>query len=463
MQFCLNDDRFFYHTKDLFPWRRRDRHERALARYFNALGSTVAGYDKTPSGLTDQLIKEGIDIHFHDSVDNIPETFRVKEGTLIVLTPAIPDDHRELLFFRKNDFPILKRAEVLGMITRNRKTIAVAGTHGKTTVTTLIAWIMSHTKESCSAFLGGISKNFSSNLVLNKQSHWVVAEADEYDRSFLHLHPYAAVITAMDADHLDIYGNIEELHKSFALFTGQISHEGFLVIKKGLPVAKTASGPRVFTYSLDDKADYFASAITLKEAVYTFDVVTPAGTIGSVSLNHPGLVNIENAVAAVAVTHQLGCEERIIRESLASFSGSQRRFDYVLKTGDFVFIDDYAHHPTEIEATVRSVRALYPGKRITGIFQPHLYSRTRDLAIEFARSLSLLDELILLEIYPAREKPLKGVSAESILRHVTIADKMICSRKEVVDVLKGKRTDVLITMGAGDIDRLIEPIKNIYR
>jgi UDP-N-acetylmuramate--alanine ligase len=435
----------------------------ALARYFHTLGKKVAGYDKTPSVLTDQLIKEGIDIHFNDSADNIPEPYRAKEGTLIVLTPAIPEDHRELLYFRKNGFSLLKRAEVLGMITRSRKTIAVAGTHGKTTVTTMIAWIMSHTKESCSAFLGGISKNFNSNLVLNPQSQWIVAEADEYDRSFLHLHPYAAVITAMDADHLDIYGNLEELHKSFARFTGQISREGFLVMKKGLPVERPGPGYRVLTYSLDENADYFASAIRLNQTVYTFDIRTPSGTIQSVSLDHPGLVNIENAIAAVAVAHQLGCGESTIRESLASFSGSQRRFDYVLKTGSFVFIDDYAHHPREIEATVRSVRALYPGKRITGIFQPHLYSRTRDLAVEFARSLSLLDELILLEIYPAREKPLKGVSSESILRHVTIADKRICSKQELAGVLKSKKTEVLITMGAGDIDRLIEPIKNIYR
>jgi UDP-N-acetylmuramate--alanine ligase len=434
----------------------------ALARYFNTLGKKVAGYDKTPSALTDQLIKEGIAIHFKDAVENIPEPFRVKEDTLVVLTPAIPEDHRELLFFRKKGFSLLKRAEVLGIITDSRKTIAVAGTHGKTTVTTMIAWIMSHTKESCSAFLGGISKNFNSNLVLNTQSQWIVAEADEYDRSFLHLHPYAAVVTAMDADHLDIYGNLEELHKSFARFTGQINREGFLVIKKGLPV-RNDQGCRVITYSLDEKADYFATNITLNESVYTFDVSTPSGPIRSVSLNHPGMVNIENAIAAVAVTHQLGCGENTIRTSLSSFSGTRRRFDYVLKTDDLVFIDDYAHHPREIEATVRSVRALYPGKRITGIFQPHLYSRTRDLAVEFARSLSLLDELILLEIYPAREKPLKGVSSESILRHVTIADKMICSSERLVDLLKTKKAEILITMGAGDIDRLIEPIKNIVR
>jgi UDP-N-acetylmuramate--alanine ligase len=434
----------------------------ALARYFNALGKKVAGYDKTPSALTSQLIKEGIDIHFNDSVDNIPELYRKKEDTLVVITPAIPDNHDELNFFRKNAFIMLKRAEVLGLITRNKKSIAIAGTHGKTTITTMISWILSHTKESCSAFLGGISKNFNSNLVWHSQSEWVVVEADEYDRSFLQLYPYAAVITSMDADHLDIYGNLQELQKSFGEFIAQVKENGFLVIKKGLPMNKSGLNCRVFTYSMNENADYRASAIRLEKAVYTFDVSTPSGIIRSVSLNHPGLLNIENAVAAIAVTHQLGCGEDIIRNSLAGFSGSQRRFDYILKTDNLVFIDDYAHHPREIEATLKSVRELYPGKHITGVFQPHLYTRTRDLAVDFARSLSLLDELILLEIYPAREKPIRGISADSILRHVTIKDKMICKKSALVDVLKQKHVEVLVTMGAGDIDRCIEPIKKIY-
>ena len=434
----------------------------ALARYFNALGKKVAGYDKTPSSLTDQLIKEGMDIHFDDSVENIPESFRKKGGTLIVITPAIPDDHTELGYFMANSFILLKRAEVLGLITRNRKTVAIAGTHGKTTVTTMISWIMSHTRESCSAFLGGISKNFNNNLVLNLQSEWIVAEADEYDRSFLQLHPYAAVVTAMDADHLDVYGNLEELHKSFGRFMDQINSNGFLILKKGLPVNTSDLYCRVFTYSMNEKADYYASGIRLNKDVYTFDINTPAGIMRSVSLSQPGLLNIENAVAAVAVTHRLGCGEGIIRDSLGTFSGSQRRFDYIIKTDSIVFIDDYAHHPKEIEATVRSIKDLYPGKRITGVFQPHLYSRTRDLAIEFARSLSLLDELILLEIYPAREKPIRGISAETILRHVTIKDKIMCRKSALVDILKRKHVEVLVTMGAGDIDRYIEPIKKIY-
>ncbi len=434
----------------------------ALARYFNALGKKVAGYDRTPSSLTSQLIKEGIDIHFKDSADHIPVLYRKLEGTLVVYTPAIPDDHQELNYFRKNAFTMLKRAEVLGLITRNKKSVAVAGTHGKTTIATMISWILSHTEASCSAFLGGISKNFNSNLVLHSQSEWVVAEADEYDRSFLQLHPYAAVITSMDADHLDIYGNLQELHRSFGEFITQISNKGFLVIKKGLPVDLSLLNCKVFTYSMNEMADYHASSVRLDKAVYYFDVNTPSGLIRSVSLNHPGLLNIENAVAAIAVAHQLDCEEDIIRNALATFSGNQRRFDVILKTEDLIYIDDYAHHPREIEATLRSLKELYPGKRITGIFQPHLYSRTRDLALDFARSLSLLDELILLDIYPAREKPIRGVSADSILRHVHIKDKMICRNSELLNVLKQKHVEVLITMGAGDIDRFIEPIKKIY-
>ena len=434
----------------------------AIARYFNALGKSTAGYDKTPSMLTSRLIEEGIELHFDDSVNQIPEPYRRKEGMLVIVTPAIPDDHKELNFFRKNDFIILKRAELLGLITRNKKTIAVAGTHGKTTITTMISWMLSHTEESCSAFLGGISKNFNSNLVLHPQSDWMVVEADEYDRSFLHLYPFAAVITSMDADHLDIYGDLKALHESFVKFASQVNPNGFLVVKNGLPLYKSDCNCRILTYSMKEKADYFASAIRLDDVNYSFDVSTPAGVMKSLKLNHPGLLNVENAVAAIAIAHQLGCREDIIRHSLAAFNGNQRRFDIIIKTDNFIYIDDYAHHPREIEATLRSLKELVPGKRITGVFQPHLYTRTRDLAEDFARSLSLLDELILLEIYPAREKPIRGVSSDSILRHVSIKDKMICSKSILVDTLRQKHIEVLVTMGAGDIDRFIEPIKKIY-
>ncbi len=434
----------------------------ALARYFMAMGKKAAGYDKTPSALTAQLINEGIEIHFDDSVDQVPGPYRQKDGTLVVMTPAIPDDHHELEFFRKNAFVILKRAEVLGLITRNKKTIAVAGTHGKTTVTTMISWILSHTRESCTAFLGGISKNFNSNLVLNPESDRIVVEADEYDRSFLQLHPFAAVITSMDADHLDIYGDLKSLHGSFDEFASRVSKNGFLVAKKGLPVIKTDLDCRILTYAMNEKADYYATGLRLEKSMYSFDVGTPEGLIQSLTLDHPGLLNVENAVAAVAVAHQLGCGEDIIRSSLAAFSGNQRRFDIIIKTDNLVYIDDYAHHPREIEATLRSLRELYPGRKITGIFQPHLYTRTRDLADDFARSLNLLDELILLEIYPAREEPIKGVTSDSILRNVNLKDKMICSKSELVEILRKKHVEVLVTMGAGDIDRFVEPIKKIY-
>ena len=431
----------------------------ALARYFNALGNKVAGYDKTPTALTSQLIKEGIDIHFDDAVKSIPDPYRLREGTLVVYTPAVPGDHNEMKYFRRNGFELLKRAEVLGLITRNKKTIAIAGTHGKTTVTTMISWIMSHTQLSCSAFLGGISKNFDNNLVLNRQSEWVIAEADEYDRSFLHLRPYAALITSMDADHLDIYGNIDALHGSFNTFAAQVNQSGFIVMKKGLPIDESLLKCRIFTYSVKERADFTASGIQLKNTVYTFNVETPNGVIGSITLQHPGLLNVENAVGAVALTHLLGCDGKIIRESLATFTGNQRRFDYILKSERIVYIDDYAHHPEEIEATLLSIRELFPGKKITGVFQPHLFTRTRDLASQFGRSLSLLDDLILLEIYPAREEPIEGISSESILRHVTIENKMICRKSELLTILKSRKIEVLVTMGAGDIDRFIEPIK----
>jgi UDP-N-acetylmuramate--alanine ligase len=434
----------------------------ALARYFHAMGKIVAGYDRSPTALTKQMINEGIYIHYDDSARSIPEPFLNRKKTLVVFTPAIPRDNEILGYFRDNRYTLLKRAEILGLIAEDKLTIAIAGTHGKTTVTTMIAWIMSHTRESCSAFLGGISKNFNNNLYLQPSSNRVIAEADEYDRSFLHLHPFGAVITSMDADHLDIYGDIKELYRSFNLFAAQINPSGFLVIKKGLPMEGGARlDCRIYSYSVKEKADYFAANITLKDDRYTFDVNTPDGVIHSLSPGHPGMVNVENAVAAVAVCHLMGCDGPVIRQALASFSGNQRRFDVILKTGRIIFIDDYAHHPSEIEATILSARELYPGKRITGVFQPHLYSRTRDLALEFASSLSLLDELILLDIYPAREKPIPGITADSIFRHVTLKKKMMVSGSSWLEMLKEKKPEVLITMGAGDIDQIVEPIKQI--
>ncbi len=435
----------------------------ALARYFNALGKQTAGYDRAPSALTSQLQKEGIELHFKSSLNNIPLAFCKRENTLIIYTPALPADDEELTYFRKNGFTILKRAEVLGLITRCKKTIAVAGTHGKTTVSTMIAWILNHTHESCNAFLGGISKNFNNNLVLNAQSKRIVVEADEYDRSFLQLYPFAAVITAMDADHLDIYGNISELHQAFNEFASQIDPAGFLVYKKGLPVDTSLIKCKHYTYSINEKADFYASNVKIENEAYIFDVCTPEGIIKSVSIIHPGMMNVENAVAATAVAKMLGCSDSEIKNRLSQFSGNHRRFDYILKTDRFIYIDDYAHHPKEIEATILSIKEMYRGRRITGIFQPHLYSRTKDLAPEFAQSLSLLDELILLDIYPAREKPIKNVTSELIFRQVTIKDKTMCRKEELLDVIKNKQIELLVTMGAGDIDQLVAPIKKYFQ
>lgn len=435
----------------------------ALARYFNALGKKAAGYDRTSSALTNQLQQEGIEIHFESSVNNIPPEFRKKEGTLVIFTPALPADDEELTYFRKNGFSILKRAEVLGLITRNKKTIAVAGTHGKTTISTMISWILKHTGESCNAFLGGISKNFNSNLVLNPQSARIVVEADEYDRSFLHLYPFAAVITAMDADHLDIYGNVNELHKAFNEFAAQIDPAGFLIYKKGLPVNKSIIKCKFYTYSVNEKADFYATNVRTENESYIFDIHTPSGVIPSVSIIHPGMMNVENSVAAAAVATLLGCSYNEIKTPLSQFSGNQRRFDYIIKTDKLVFIDDYAHHPKEIEATILSVRELYRHRRITGVFQPHLYSRTKDLAGEFAQSLSLLDELILLDIYPAREEPIENVTSDLIFRQVTLKNKTLCRKEELLEVIKNKKIELLVTMGAGDIDQLVEPIKKHFQ
>ncbi len=431
----------------------------ALARYFNAGGKHVSGYDRTSSSLTQKLSSEGIGIHYEDAPEQIPEPFRSPENTWVVYTPAVPGDLAELNYFKTHGFTIYKRSEMLGQITRNHKTVAVAGTHGKTTVSTMIACLMSQSKQGCNAFLGGISKNFDSNLVLNAQSDWVVTEADEFDRSFLQLHPYAGVVTAMDADHLDIYGNAESMRQAFNGFINQIDKQGILIMKNGLPVDAGNMPERTYTYSLNGPADFHADNIRLEETRYHFDLTGPEIQVRDLSLEHPGLVNVENAVAASAMGVLLQLDSDQIRETLRGFSGIQRRFDYQIKTGRIVYIDDYAHHPKEIEATLRSVRELYPGKKITGIFQPHLYSRTRDFAEGFAESLGLLDRLILLDIYPARELPIKGVTSDIIFSQVRIKDKIACSKDDLLNVLKQLDIEILITLGAGDIDRMAEPIR----
>lgn len=436
----------------------------ALARYFLSIGKSVAGYDKGLTSLTQKLIKEGAHIHFNDNIDLIPDEFKKPEElihTLVIYTPAIPNEHNELSFFNDKGYNILKRSELLGLIAEKKTTIAVAGTHGKTTISTMIAHILSKTETGCNAFLGGISRNFNTNLILSPQSNLLVTEADEYDRSFLKLFPDYAVISSMDADHMDIYGNMEELKTAFGRFASQV--KGYLVIKKGVDISFAASNnARLLYYSGNAETDFYAQNIRLVEGYYIFDFVIPGGIIKDIKLGQPGMYNIENAVAALAVAWLLQTKSEILAKSLESFKGIQRRFDVQLKKENLVYIDDYAHHPVEISACVKSTRELYPGRKITGIFQPHLYSRTRDLANEFAESLDLLDKLILLDIYPAREKPIKGITSKIIFDKVKINDKILCSNKDLMNVLKNESPEVLLTMGAGNIDEFIDPIKEMF-
>lgn len=435
----------------------------ALARYFRASGKSVAGYDRTCTDLTRQLEGEGIDIHYSDSPEHIPPSFRSAESTLVVFTPAVPPDHKEMAYFKTLGCTLYKRSQVLGLVTRDKRTIAVAGTHGKTTVSTMIAHLMTAAGPGCNALLGGIAKNFGSNLVLQGESEWMVTEADEFDRSFLQLFPYAAVVTSMDPDHLDIYGDESSMVEAFNQFIRQINRQGWLLIKAGLPVDRAASPSRVYTYALQGQADFHADNIHIENRRYNFDLVGPGLVLKDLSLEHPGLINVENAVAAVATAVLAQLDHNRIRTALEGFTGILRRFDVHIQSKDIVYIDDYAHHPKEIEATLLSVRDLYPDKKITGIFQPHLYSRTRDLAEGFARSLSLLDKLILLDIYPARELPIAGVSAAMIFEGVTTPDKIMCSKEELLQVIKETEVEVLITLGAGDIDKFTGPLTKFLK
>jgi UDP-N-acetylmuramate--alanine ligase len=432
----------------------------ALARFYKHEGYEVAGYDKTPSDLTGELQNEGIDIHFDDCVAAIPEQFRNKD-TLVVYTPAIPNNSVELNYFRDIGNEPLKRSAVLGTIAKDKKVLAVAGTHGKTTTSTLLAYIMDIASEGCTAFLGGVSKNFDNNFVLS-ESKWLVAEADEYDRSFLRLYPHIAIVTAADADHLDIYGTEKEMKRAFGDFVSQIDSNGALILKKGTNISLDKLPCKIFSYSYDDReADIYAYNIELKQGFFKFDIHTPAGTIDNCTLGLPGWVNIENAVAAVAASILAGADIDKIREALNTFTGVKRRFDIRVNTPERVYIDDYAHHPEELRAAITSVRQMFAGRKITGIFQPHLYTRTRDFAAGFAESLSLLDELILLDIYPARELPVKGVTSEIIFDKVRLEKKTMSNKEDLMNVLASKDIDVLITLGAGDIDRFAEPITKL--
>ncbi|CAN5403932.1 UDP-N-acetylmuramate--L-alanine ligase [soil metagenome] len=434
----------------------------AIARYFHAHGKTVAGYDKTPTQLTDELILEGIEVHFEDNPVAVKNRKLEIENCLVVYTPAVPKDHKELNYFLSNGFTVLKRSQVLGLITQNHFTIAVAGTHGKTTTSSMIAHILRSSGINCTAFLGGISKNYDSNLLLpaepNKPSV-VVVEADEYDRSFLTLHPDIAVITSMDADHLDIYGDKNYMEDSYRLFAQQVKENGVLISRSGLPVGKTKSRQR--QYSLSGPADYAASSIEIKNHQYYFNWVSSNGSIENLATLMPGRHNVENIIAAISVAKELKIADEKIFTAVHSYAGVKRRFEYQVKTENTVFIDDYAHHPEELRACISSVRELYPDKKITGIFQPHLFTRTRDFVDGFAKSLSLLDELILLDIYPARELPIPGVTSELILGKVSIPNKTLCRKTDVMGEMNAKKIEVLLTLGAGDIDQLVEPIKKL--
>lgn len=435
----------------------------ALARYFKAKGFEVAGYDRTSSELTRELEQEGLPIHYEDSVDLIPSAFRDKASTLVVYTPAVPVTMGEFVWFKENGFEIMKRSQVLGEVTRMQRAICISGTHGKTTTSTMTSHLLHNSHVECNAFLGGISKNFSRNLLLSEKSDLVVVEADEYDHSFLTLSPYMAVVTAVDADHLDIYGTEENYRKGFEDFTSLIIPGGVLLMKKGLPIQpRLQKDVKFYTYSVKE-GDFHAENIRIGGGEIIFDFVTPERVIRDIELGVPVYVNIENGVAAMTMAYLNGATDEEIRKAMKSFAGVKRRFDFHIKTKDFAFLDDYAHHPQELKSSIESVRALYPGKRLLGVFQPHLFTRTRDFADDFASSLSLLDELVLLEIYPAREKPIEGVNSQMLLDKVTIKDKMLSSKTGLVDCLRQKSFDVLLMVGAGDLDLLIPEVEQMLK
>lgn len=435
----------------------------ALIRYFLAKGKKVAGYDRTPSSLTAELIEEGATIHYEENVSLIPDDCKNPETTLVVYTPAIPECHAELCYFKDNGFEVMKRARVLGEITRCARGLCVAGTHGKTTTSSMVAHLLKQSHVDCNAFLGGILKNYDSNLMLSDKSDLTVIEADEFDRSFHWLTPYMAVVTAVDADHLDIYGTVDAYRESFEHFTSLIRPDGCLIVKKGLDMTpRLQSGTRLYTYSATDEADFYARNIRIGNGDIVFDFVAPDVCIQDIKLGVPMKVNIENGVAAMALAWLNGTTEEEIRCGMASFAGPVRRFDFHLKKDNIVFLDDYAHHPAELKASILSVKELYPEKKVTGIFQPHLYTRTRDFAADFAASLSLLDELVLLDIYPAREAPIPGVTSQIIFDKVTIPNKRMIHKEELLELVrKENKWEVVLMLGAGDIDRLIEPVKQI--
>ena len=435
----------------------------ALARWFNWQGKFVAGYDRTATALTNELEKEGIKIHFDDDIQLIPDQVKV-DNALVIFTPAIPKDHKELNFLRNNNYSVLKRSEVLGLITKQHKTIAVAGTHGKTTTSALITHILKVAGVNMVAFLGGVTTNYATNLVMEGEANdntIVVAEADEFDRSFLKLYPDVAVITSVDPDHLDIYGNHQEVIKSFTDFANQINKGGLLVKHESIrAIDDEIDGIEVNTYGMS-RGQFFASRITTEGGFFEFNLVGYASEIEKIKLGVPGFHNMENAIAAAIVAKHLGVKDDFIKKALGSFAGVKRRFEFIIRSEKLVFIDDYAHHPTEITAFLSSLRVMYPNKKITAVFQPHLYSRTRDFADGFSSSLSLADEVLLMDIYPARELPIPGVSSDMLFEKIKSNVKIRCTKNDVLQKLEDMDMEVIATIGAGDIDTCVLPIKNM--
>lgn len=426
----------------------------ALARYFNTNGKNVRGYDKTPTEITESLEKEGINVHFTESVCNIPEKFKDIEKTLVIYTPAIPKEHEELVFFQENGFQVVKRSEVLGLITQNSFCLAVAGTHGKTTTSSILAHILLESGASVSAFLGGIAENFNSNLVLNG-NEFTVVEADEFDRSFLRLSPNIACITSMDADHLDIYGDEKSLVEGFHQFAGKIKSGGSLIARNGLDI----SGE---TYGLEDNSDFTFQNIRIENGSYHFDFHYNGNVFKNYTFPKPGRHNLSNALVAVAMGVKAGFPAEKLLTALTTFKGVKRRFSYIIKEKDFVFIDDYAHHPSEISALFQAVDEMYPNQEKTIVFQPHLFTRTRDFLDGFAESLSKFDNVILLDIYPARELPIEGITSEKLLEKVQSKQKRLVSKEELIPMLLEKRPKLLLTVGAGDIGAEVERIKKAF-
>ncbi|GHT00900.1 UDP-N-acetylmuramate--L-alanine ligase [Bacteroidia bacterium] len=440
-----------------------------LVRYFLAEGKTVGGYDKVESTLTRELNAEGAQIHYQDDVTLISEIFKNKENTLVVWTPAIPSDHSELVYFRTHGFEMMKRAQVLGEITKTKRGICVAGTHGKTTVSSMIAHLLKQSSVDCNAFLGGILKNYHTNLLLSQNSDLTVIEADEYDRSFHWLTPYMAVITSVAPDHLDIYGTEENYREAFAHFSSLVREEGVLLIEEKVDITlRLQQNVRFYRYGIArhcegySAPDFYAENIRIANGEITFDFVTPKSTIKNIQLGVPVEINILNATAALAIAWLNGVSDEELKKGMASFGGAQRRFDFHLKTDKCVLIDDYAHHPEELEASISSVCKLYPDRKLTVVFQPHLYSRTNDFYLGFAAALSLADEVILLPIYPARELPMPGVTSQLILDLVKTPKKKIVAYDALVDSLTKADIDVLLMAGAGDIELLVAPVKKIF-